>query len=58
MCFIGTLQAVAVTFVVEHNPSVWRIGWDMSLLAAAYAVRIYNKNSLPLVPFNFITKGI
>ena len=40
VCFIGTLQAIAVTFVVEHNPSVWRIGWDMNLLAAAYAVRI------------------
>ncbi|XP_058761663.1 WAT1-related protein At5g07050-like [Vicia villosa] len=37
MCFIGTLQAIAVTFVAEHNLSVWRIGWDMSLLAAAYA---------------------
>ncbi|KAG4947272.1 hypothetical protein AAZX31_15G213700 [Glycine max] len=37
VCFIGTLQAIAVTFVVEHNPSVWRIGWDVSLLAAAYA---------------------
>ncbi|RDX99931.1 WAT1-related protein [Mucuna pruriens] len=37
VCFIGTLQAIAVTFVVEHNPSVWRIGWDMNLLAAAYA---------------------
>lgn len=40
ICFIGTLQAIAVTFVVEHNPSAWRIGWDMSLLAAAYTVRI------------------
>ncbi|XP_047164456.1 WAT1-related protein At5g07050-like [Vigna umbellata] len=37
VCFIGTVQAIAVTFVVEHNPSVWRIGWDMNLLAAAYA---------------------
>lgn len=37
ICFIGTLQAIAVTFVVEHNPSAWKIGWDMSLLAAAYA---------------------
>lgn len=35
--FIGTLQAIAVTFVAEHDPSVWRIGWDMSLLASAYA---------------------
>lgn len=39
MCFIGTIQAIAVTFVIDHNPSLWRIGWDMNLLAAAYAVR-------------------
>ncbi|XP_057414839.1 WAT1-related protein At5g07050-like [Lotus japonicus] len=37
VCFIGTLQATIVTFVMEHDPSVWRIGWDMNLLAAAYA---------------------
>ncbi|KAG8643141.1 hypothetical protein MANES_11G008500v8 [Manihot esculenta] len=37
ICFIGTLQAIAVTFVMEHKSSVWRIGWDMNLLAAAYA---------------------
>lgn len=52
MCFIGTLQAIAVTFVVEHNPSVWRIGWDVSLLAAAYAVRI-QELYLPLINFRF-----
>ncbi|TKY49763.1 WAT1-related protein [Spatholobus suberectus] len=37
ICFIGTLQAIVVTFVMEHRPSVWAIGWDMNLLAAAYA---------------------
>ncbi|KAJ8760008.1 hypothetical protein K2173_010864 [Erythroxylum novogranatense] len=37
VCFIGTLQSMAVTFVMEHKPSVWTIGWDMNLLAAAYA---------------------
>ncbi|ESQ40636.1 hypothetical protein EUTSA_v10015938mg [Eutrema salsugineum] len=37
ICFIGTLQAVVVTFAMEHNPSAWRIGWDMNLLAAAYS---------------------
>ncbi|XP_050385340.1 WAT1-related protein At5g07050 [Argentina anserina] len=37
VCFIGTLQAIAVTFVMEHKPSVWKIGFDMNLLAAAYA---------------------
>uniref|UniRef100_A0A2P2NH91 WAT1-related protein n=1 Tax=Rhizophora mucronata TaxID=61149 RepID=A0A2P2NH91_RHIMU len=37
VCFMGTLQAIAVTFVMEHKASVWRIGWDMDLLAAAYA---------------------
>lgn len=52
VCFIGTLQAIAVTFVVEHNPSVWRIGWDVSLLAAAYAVRI-QELYLPLINFRF-----
>jgi hypothetical protein len=46
--FIGTLQAIAVTFVAEHDPSVWRIGWDMSLLASAYAVRIFHDFNLPL----------
>ncbi|XP_058210758.1 WAT1-related protein At5g07050-like [Rhododendron vialii] len=37
VCFMGTLQSIAVTFVMEHRPSVWSIGWDMNLLAAAYA---------------------
>ncbi|CAI9761197.1 unnamed protein product [Fraxinus pennsylvanica] len=37
VCFMGTLQSIAVTFVMEHNSSVWTIGWDMNLLAAAYA---------------------
>ncbi|KAK4771655.1 hypothetical protein SAY87_032187 [Trapa incisa] len=37
VCFVGTLQAIAVTFVMEHRTGVWKIGWDMNLLAAAYA---------------------
>ncbi|XP_059460167.1 WAT1-related protein At5g07050 [Corylus avellana] len=37
VCFVGTLQAIAVTFVMEHKPSAWKIGFDMRLLAAAYA---------------------
>ncbi|KAF5473166.1 hypothetical protein F2P56_009793 [Juglans regia] len=37
VCFLGTLQSIAVTFVMERKPSVWTIGWDMNLLAAAYA---------------------
>ncbi|XAR63564.1 hypothetical protein NMG60_11023538 [Bertholletia excelsa] len=37
VCFMGTLQAIAVTFVMERRMSVWSIGWDMNLLAAAYA---------------------
>jgi hypothetical protein len=41
ICFIGTLQAIAVTFVMEHKPSVWKIGFDLNLLAAAYAVFIF-----------------
>ncbi|CAM0954866.1 unnamed protein product [Alopecurus aequalis] len=37
ICFVGTIQAVVVTFVMERRPSVWTIGFDMNLLAAAYA---------------------
>ncbi|PIN19644.1 hypothetical protein CDL12_07670 [Handroanthus impetiginosus] len=37
VCFMGTLQSIAVTFVMEHRPKAWSIGWDMNLLAAAYA---------------------
>ncbi|XP_022154464.1 WAT1-related protein At5g07050-like [Momordica charantia] len=38
VCFLGTLQSMAVTFVMENNKSsVWTIGWDMNLLAAVYA---------------------
>ncbi|XP_065853599.1 WAT1-related protein At5g07050-like [Euphorbia lathyris] len=37
VCFMGTLQSIAVTFVMEHKPSAWTIGWNMDLLAAAYA---------------------
>ncbi|AES74526.2 glycoside hydrolase family 35 protein [Medicago truncatula] len=33
---LGTLQSIDVTFVMEHNPNAWCIGWDMNLLAAAY----------------------
>ncbi|GAA0183411.1 hypothetical protein LIER_42401 [Lithospermum erythrorhizon] len=37
VCFMGTLQSIAVTFVMEHKANVWAIGFDMNLLAAAYA---------------------
>ncbi|BAS94685.1 Os05g0493800, partial [Oryza sativa Japonica Group] len=38
ICLVGTLQAVVVTFAMERRrPSVWAIGFDMNLLAAAYA---------------------
>jgi hypothetical protein len=40
VCFIGTLQATVVTFVMERRVSVWTIGFDMNLLAAAYAVSL------------------
>ncbi|GAA0170946.1 hypothetical protein LIER_25097 [Lithospermum erythrorhizon] len=38
VCFMGTLQSIVVTLVMEHKSSVWHIGFDMNLLAAAYAV--------------------
>ncbi|KAL0383408.1 UNVERIFIED_CONTAM: WAT1-related protein [Sesamum calycinum] len=37
VCFMGTLQSIAVPFVMEHRPHAWAIGFDMNLLAAAYA---------------------
>lgn len=37
VCFMGTLQSIVVTLVMEHKPNAWAIGWDMNLLAAAYA---------------------
>ncbi|KAK3138403.1 hypothetical protein QOZ80_5AG0368460 [Eleusine coracana subsp. coracana] len=37
ICLVGTVQAVVVTFVMERRLSVWTIGFDMNLLAAAYA---------------------
>ncbi|KAJ3669209.1 hypothetical protein LUZ60_011159 [Juncus effusus] len=37
ICFVGTLQAIVATFIMERKPSVWQIGFDMNLLAAAYA---------------------
>ncbi|CAN7115893.1 unnamed protein product [Brassica rapa subsp. narinosa] len=37
VCFMGTLQSLALTFVMEHNPSALSIGLDMNLLASAYA---------------------
>jgi len=40
VCSLGTLQSIAVTFVMEHKPNAWSIGWDMNLLAAAYAVSL------------------
>lgn len=39
VCFMGTLQSLALAFVMEHNPSALNIGFDMNLLASAYAVR-------------------
>ncbi|KAE9620856.1 hypothetical protein Lal_00018941 [Lupinus albus] len=57
ICFIGTIQAIAVTFVMEHNPSVWRIGWDMNLLAAAYAGIVTSSISYYVQGLVIKTKG-
>ncbi|KAL3818061.1 hypothetical protein ACJIZ3_003966 [Penstemon smallii] len=38
ICMAGALQGGALTLVVERtNPQVWSIGWDVKLLAYAYA---------------------
>ncbi|KAG8391075.1 hypothetical protein BUALT_Bualt01G0150100 [Buddleja alternifolia] len=57
VCFMGTLQAIAVTFVMEHNTSAWRIGWDMNLLAAAYAGIVTSSISYYVQGLVMKTKG-
>ncbi|KAL2234354.1 UNVERIFIED_CONTAM: WAT1-related protein [Sesamum indicum] len=57
VCFMGTIQAIAVTFVMEHNTSVWRIGWDMNLLAAAYAGIVTSSISYYVQGLVMKTKG-
>ncbi|XP_024634289.1 WAT1-related protein At5g07050 isoform X2 [Medicago truncatula] len=37
ICFFGTILSFVTTLIMEHNASVWTIGWDMNLFAAAYA---------------------
>ncbi|CAF2112239.1 hypothetical protein F2Q69_00000983 [Brassica cretica] len=37
VCFMGTLQSTALTFVMEPSLLAWNIGFDMNLLASAYA---------------------
>ncbi|KAM0971601.1 hypothetical protein ACFX13_019784 [Malus domestica] len=37
ICLMGALEGAVATFVVEHSMSVWVIGWDSRLLAAAYS---------------------
>jgi len=49
VCFIGTLQAIVVTFVMERRTSVWTIGFDMNLLAAAYAVRTIHQPDMMMM---------
>ncbi|KAH0924645.1 hypothetical protein HID58_016901 [Brassica napus] len=44
VCFMGTLQSLALAFVMEHNPSALNISFDMNLLASAYAVRSFSLN--------------
>uniref|UniRef100_A0A8R7PVC4 WAT1-related protein n=1 Tax=Triticum urartu TaxID=4572 RepID=A0A8R7PVC4_TRIUA len=58
ICFVGTLQAIVVTLAMEHRPSVWTIGFDMNLLAAAYAVStlLYSPYACVLSPHTSIDR--
>lgn len=38
ICLMGTVEGAAVSLVMEHDMSVWQIGWDSRLLAAVYSV--------------------
>ncbi|KAL3629960.1 hypothetical protein CASFOL_026272 [Castilleja foliolosa] len=57
VCGVGTIQAVAVTLVMEHDTSAWSIGWDMNLLAAAYAGIVTSSISYYVQGLVMKTKG-
>ncbi|CAB4266953.1 unnamed protein product [Prunus armeniaca] len=37
ICLMGALEGAVATFILEHNMSVWVIGWDSRLIAAGYS---------------------
>jgi drug/metabolite transporter (DMT)-like permease len=37
ICLMGTLQNAVLSFIMEHDMSVWKLGFDARLLAAAYS---------------------
>lgn len=37
ICFLGTLQAAVLGGAIVRDPSYWKLGWDINLLAAVYA---------------------
>ncbi|CAK9145946.1 unnamed protein product [Ilex paraguariensis] len=57
ICFMGTLQSIVVTFAMEHKASAWHIGWDMNLLAAAYAGIVTSSISYYVQGLVMKTKG-
>ncbi|KAJ0086128.1 hypothetical protein Patl1_08389 [Pistacia atlantica] len=37
ICLMGVVEGAAVSFIMERDMSIWRIGFDSRLLAAAYS---------------------
>ena len=46
ICVAGVIEGSIVTLVMERDMSVWVIGWDSRLLAAAYSVSIDSWNAI------------
>jgi hypothetical protein len=38
-CLFGTAQSCVVAVAIERDPSRWKLGLDLSLVAVAYSVR-------------------
>jgi hypothetical protein len=38
-CLFGTAQSCVVAVTIERDPSRWKLGLDVSLLAVAFSVR-------------------
>lgn len=39
-CFLSCVQSLVLALVMERDPSQWKLGWNVRLLAVAYCVSL------------------
>lgn len=37
-CFLSSIQSFIIAIAMERDPSQWKLGWNVRLLAVAYCV--------------------